>query len=147
MPECYSVLVTALEANPVIPILAVVTERLLHEESKLKSQSAQPSGNPEGALTSSYRRRLKCNYCHKPGHFKRNCPELTRVKGQTKSPQARKTSKVGAFKVTITPDDENTDSESTGLVVQHALSVGPDVRNQWIIDSGATCHMCNTEPD
>ena len=53
------------------------------------------------------------------------------------------TSKVAAFKVTITPDDESTDSESTGLVVQHALSVGPDVRNQWIIDSGATCHMCN----
>ena len=64
LPECYSVLVTALEANPTIPTLAVVTERLLHEESKLKSRSAQSSGNPEGALTSSYRRRLKCNYCH-----------------------------------------------------------------------------------
>ena len=67
LPECCSVLVTALEANPAIPTLAVVTERLLHEESKLKSRSAQPSSNPEGALTSSYR---KCNYCHKPGHLR-----------------------------------------------------------------------------
>ena len=37
LPECYSVLVTALEANPTIPTLTIVTERLLHEESKLSS--------------------------------------------------------------------------------------------------------------
>lgn len=35
LPECYSVLlVTALEASPDVPALPVVTERLLHEESK-----------------------------------------------------------------------------------------------------------------
>ena len=58
LPECYSVLVTALEANPTIPTLAVVTERLLQKESKVKSRSAPSSSNAEGALTSSYRRRL-----------------------------------------------------------------------------------------
>ena len=48
---------------------------------------------------------------------------------------------MGAFKVTITAQDENsTDSESIGLMIQHALSTA---RNQWIIDSGATCHMYN----
>ena len=51
---------------------------------------------------------------------------------------------MGAFKVTITPEDEtSTDSESTGLVVQHALSSDCNMRNKWILDSGATCHMCN----
>ena len=34
LPECYNVLVTALEANSEVPTLAVVTERLLHEETK-----------------------------------------------------------------------------------------------------------------
>ena len=36
LPECYNVLVTALEANAEVPKLAVVTERLLHEETKIK---------------------------------------------------------------------------------------------------------------
>jgi len=49
LPECYNVLVTALEANAEVPTLAVVTERLLHEETKMKSRVTQPS--QEGALT------------------------------------------------------------------------------------------------
>ena len=48
--------------------------------------------------------------------------------------------------MTITAEDGNSsDSESTGLVVQHALSAGPNLHGQWILDSGATCHMCNKE--
>ena len=48
--------------------------------------------------------------------------------------------------MTITAEDENcSDSESTGLVVQHALSADSNAHDQWIIDSGATCHMCNNE--
>ena len=51
---------------------------------------------------------------------------------------------MGAFKVTITADNENSsDSESTGLVVQHVLSACFYGRDQWILDSGATCHVCN----
>ena len=46
--------------------------------------------------------------------------------------------------MTISAEDENSsDNESTGLVVQHALS--SDFHDQWIVDSGATCHMCNSE--
>lgn len=41
LPKCYNVLVIALEANPDIPILAVVTEWLLHEESKMKHRVHQ----------------------------------------------------------------------------------------------------------
>ena len=52
---------------------------------------------------------------------------------------------MGAFKVTVTQDDDSTDSESTGLVVQHALSSEYNARDRWILDSGATCHMCNQE--
>ena len=41
LPECYNVLVTALEASAEVPTLAVVTKRLLHEETKMKNQSNQ----------------------------------------------------------------------------------------------------------
>ena len=30
-------------------------------------------------------------------------------------------------------------------MVQHALTAGPNTDGQWILDSGATCHMCNKE--
>jgi hypothetical protein len=36
LPDTYDVLVTVLEANKDVPKMEVVTERLLHEERKLK---------------------------------------------------------------------------------------------------------------
>ena len=40
--------------------------------------------------------------------------------------------------------NHSSDSESVGLVVSHALSVKSAERlKSWIVDSGATCHMCN----
>ena len=43
--------------------------------------------------------------------------------------------------------DTSSDSDCAGLVVvSHALSsVTAIEKNNWIIDSGATCHMCNNE--
>ena len=144
LPECYNVLVTALEANAEVPTLAVVTERLLHEETKIKSRLNQPT--QEGALTTRFKKRPRCHFCNKPGHFKRDCEEFAKVQAQTKLVQAKRKTKAGAFKVTITAEDENsTDSESTGLVVQHALSADSREHDRWILDSGATCHMCNNE--
>ena len=108
LPECYNVLVTALEASTEVPTLAVVTERLLHEETKMKSRSNQIG--QEGALTIGTRfnkKKLKCHYCYKPGHFKRECEEFAaKVKGQPKPVQDKKTTdkrttKMGAFKVVL----------------------------------------------
>ena len=139
LPDSYSVLVTALEASTNVPTLAIVRERLLHEETKLKGKAVQ-----EGALAASFKRKLRCHFCNKPGHFKKECEEYAKYKASGKSVQVKKKTKMGAFKVTITPDDEgSSDSESTGLVVQHAFSAGPDSHQRWILDSGATCHMCN----
>ena len=135
LPESYNVLVTTLEANAEVPRLELVTERLIHYESKRKQMEAL-----EGALTTRVKR---CFYCKKPGHFKRDCEEFTK-KNQPKT--LKNKAKLGAFKVTITAEDEDgSDSESTGLVVQHALSANGRSDSQWILDSGATCHMCNKE--
>ena len=38
LPESYNMLATALEANSEVPQMVVITERLLHEESKHKDQ-------------------------------------------------------------------------------------------------------------
>ena len=77
----------------------------------------------------------------KPGHFKRDCEKFKR---QSRGSKGK--TKMGAFKVTITTEDEDsTDIESVGLVVRHALSADGRIHDQWILDSGATCHMCNKE--
>ena len=45
--------------------------------------------------------------------------------------------------VIITPDDENgPDSEHS---IQHALSTECNVHKKWILDSRATCHVCNQQ--
>ena len=41
-------------------------------------------------------------------------------------------------------DQNDSDSELTGLVVQHAMLVHSG-KKAWVIDSGATCHMTNDE--
>ena len=107
--ESYNVLVTDLEASAEVPTLAVVRERLLHEETKTKSRSNQFSQ----ALTTSFRKKLRCHFCNKPGHFK-NVKSLQRSK--VRPNQEEKQNR--AFKVIITAEDESDgDSEGTGLVV------------------------------
>ena len=40
LPESYDMLVTALEASPRVPKLEIVTERLLHEETKRRNKES-----------------------------------------------------------------------------------------------------------
>ncbi len=142
LPERYNVLVTALEASAEVPALAVVTERLLYEESKMRSRTAETS-QEEALIGRSKRFPFRCHYCHKPGHMKKDCSEYAKVKGHVLSSRDKKGKTGAVFKVTISTD--NSDSESTGLVVQHALSADAHCQDRWILDSGATCHMCNCE--
>ena len=54
-----------------------------------------------------------------------------------------KKTKHAANKVTSKQKDceESSDSDEEALVVGYALSATS--KNLWIVDSGATCHMCN----
>ena len=77
LPESYSVLVTALEANEAVPKLEVVTERILHQERKSKEKSVA-SSSTESAMTARKifsHKSIKCHYCGL-GHIKRNCRDF-----------------------------------------------------------------------
>jgi len=107
----------------------------------LKSKAIQ-----EGAFTAGFKKKLQCHFCNKPGHFKKDCEEYAKSKVPVKPVQVKKETKVEAFKVTITPDDDNSsDNEHTGLVVQHALLTECNDNHRWILDSGVICHMCNQQ--
>ena len=76
-----------------------------------------------------------CYHCKKAEHLKRNSPELKhRSKGiQSKSQGVNH----------MEDDDSNSNNCCVGLAVSHALLTMKDV--EWMIDSGATCHICNDE--
>ena len=132
LPDSYNVLVTALEACAEVPSMEMVTERLLHEESKLTG-----THGGDKAMTAARKEHSsgpRCYRCGQVGHVKRDCVNKRHSnKGKSKHKAHNTRSK------TV----ECSDSDSAGLLMRHALSASSSVCNGWIIDTGATSHMCN----
>ena len=130
LPESFSMLVTALEASEAVPRMEVVTERLLHEERKLKVKEENlEEVSEEKVMVPRFRRRGVCYNCGKYGHHKWECPK--------QKPDDHRANNVAMAGVM------GDSSDSDALIVGHqALSVG--MTSGWIVDSGATCHMCGT---
>ena len=144
LPESYDVLVTALEANVEVPKMETVTERLLHEERKLKVRSESETNDGMKAMLTNKQPKgkgPKCYRCGKFGHIKRNCRELSTLKpdGQKGDFKEHKAYNAADSRQV----DSCSDSDEVGLMVNHAFSSLNGRTNVWIIDSGATCHMCN----
>ncbi|KAK3729344.1 hypothetical protein QZH41_009050, partial [Actinostola sp. cb2023] len=138
LPDKFDMLVTALEANSEVPNMEVVTERLFHEENKLKERETVEKPYEKVMLGTKSKDRPKCHHCGKPGHLKRNCWSLKKEK--EKEQQNKPESKPVKHKANVVAADS--DSESLGLVTQ-ALAASVCANDVWIIDSGATCHMTN----
>ena len=128
LPESYSMVVTALETQSEnVPKWSLVTERLLHQEAKLKEKDAQDSEARKAFTANSQQRRrkpkptFKCHFCGKIGHFKRDCRKFLAQGKQSANSTEEKRDEI--------------------LVTTHALTTTE--KGAWIVDSGATAHMCN----
>ena len=130
LPESFGVLVTALEASATVPAMDVVMERLLQEEREHKEKE---ESHDEKAMVMQPRRFYgHCCHCGKQGHLKRDCPGFRAEwnKGKRK------------YEAHKAANEDNDSSDCDALIVGHeALQVG--LGSSWIVDSGATCHMCN----
>ena len=141
LPDSFNTLVTALEANEEVPKMEIVTERILYAESKQKEKlNSDTSGEKAMTTRQQFNRRgPKCHQCGKYGHIKKNCRSSpTEADDKRKHRDAKQRANAAEIKLT------NSDCESIGLVVQHAM-ISFSGKAAWIIDSGATCHMCNDE--
>ena len=149
LPESFNMLITALEANQAVPKMENVTERLLHEERKMKDWE-ESEGRHTKAMTAhnfGQKKKFTCHYCGKPDHLKRNRWKLAfklatvNEKKEKSGFKAKNEMKHKANKATSGHKDTSSDEDA--LVVCHALSARS--KGTWIVDSGATCHMCNDQ--
>ena len=145
-------LVTALEASSEVPKMETVTERLLHEERKVKGREEIGGRHTKAMAAHNFgqRKKFTCHYCGKPGHLKRNCRKLaseSATASERRDKSGFKAKRGVTHKANKTSaghkDIGNSSSDDEALVVCHALSARS--QGNWIVDSGATCHMCNDQ--
>ena len=139
LPESYDTLVTALEANERVPSMEIVIDRLLYEERKA-SERGESSSNAKGLYHKSqsekkWQKQIRCHYYKKLGHMQKDCyeralAEKRNEKEKKKTPQRWKGS------------GKSRSSPGVGLITTHALATSSSQSDSWILDSGATCHIC-----
>ena len=130
LPDSFNTLVTALEANEEVPKMEVVTERLLHTERKQRDKTCVE----ERAMTVKRQFKgqgVRCHYCRKLGHIQKNCTE--RIKNEEKLKHGTPAETIRGKK-----------RDKVALLTCHVLGVRESSQN-WIVDSGATCHICNSK--
>ena len=119
LPKQYDILVTALGASEKAPGFEQVTEKLLAGENRSTSMN---TGEEALKAKGKFRGPMKCFNCHKEGHFKSACPLLK------KKEKKEDKKKIKSF-----------------LVEEQCLSGSVNEKDKWILDSGATSHMCNDQ--
>ena len=133
LPKSFDMLVTALEANESVPDWDVVVERLLNEERKMKSDRTETA---EKGLTVSKSQKPKCQECGKIGHTRSDCWQLHGRPDKDK--RSKKYQNHKANKADGNHGDYGLNANASSLNCEHKSG-------EWIIDSGATCHMSNNK--
>ena len=149
LPDSFNMIVTAFEASSEVPKLAVVIERLLNEERKIKEKKctgAVQGFSGDALFVSQNSRPKRCFYCGEPGHIKRFCDEwLKSIESEKKeNKNSIRSPAVANFsclkKKSNMGDSESSDDDECIALVSDVLK---NNRNKWVVDSAASRHMCN----
>ncbi|KAF2349144.1 hypothetical protein FHG87_020101 [Trinorchestia longiramus] len=133
LADWFSTLVTVLEAHEKIPAWEVVTERLLNEERR--QRDGPGTSDSSDKLLVSFKRNkklIKGFECGKEGHIKK----------QRRVYEERLKKENRAFQATKAVDARSSSTGET-IMFTSAFPIGNVDCDSWIVDSGATQHMCN----
>lgn len=138
LPPSYDGLVTALDSRSDEDIsLDVVKAKLVDEFNrhlerkgvavKVEKAMRSEAGKPRNETRT-------CHYCKKAGHLKRNCRKLLadQQRKDCNSPKVEPDRNVKA---------KAAHNDARGV----AFTVADEAHGSWVIDSGASAHMCNDE--
>ena len=142
--ESYDMLVTALEARAEVPQTEVVIERLLYEERKLSEREKSPIPSRTVMMASDQKgnkKFIKCHHCGKLGHIRRFCKDFNKDKNKKEYGIQGNKNKGNQ----VEKGQSGPPKESLGLVQSLAANARGINSETWIVDSGATCHMCNNK--
>ncbi|KAF2344700.1 Zinc finger CCHC-type [Trinorchestia longiramus] len=133
LPNRFSTLETALEAHEKIPAWEVVTERLLNEKRRQRGGPGTSDSSEKLLVSFKWNKKLiKCFECGKEGHIKRQC--------RVNEERLRKENRT--FQANRAVDARSSSTDET-ITFTSAFPIGNVDCNSWIVDSGATQHMCN----
>lgn len=132
LPRSYDTLVTALETRPEKDLtISLVQSKLISEYHRRKDTRGVEDGKFEDTILKTTQEQkgdinkfnLSCYFCNRRGHFKKDCIKYRQWKSKNE-----KVNKV-----------EENPSNSDYLFSCETI------RNGWVIDSGATSHICYNE--
>lgn len=126
LPSSFDPLVMTLESSEQKLTSEIVKTKLLMEDHRREKDVKETAFAADG-LPKVFKG--KCYHCHKVGHIRPNCPELTKRECKYKNANKKYSRKsVSSAMLCALGTNENTPS------------VGG-----WYVDSGATCHMSNRQ--
>ena len=111
---------------------------------KTKRKDKNSSSTDAKAMSTKHRnprKGPKCHHCGKIGHIKRDCWEL--MKKPEKSTPSWNGKNRSKMQNACIAEQEEEKEEIISLVAENVLTANR--KSNWIVDSGATCHMCNKE--
>lgn len=129
LPDSFNALTTALESrNDNELTLELIRPKLIDESMKTNDSGFKESVMKAGSSRDD--KVIKCFYCEKVGHLKKNCRKFL-------ADSANESSKHSKKKHSAKKANEDTRKEYSIMVKEDGSNV-----NGWILDSGATSHMC-----
>ncbi|XP_062542114.1 uncharacterized protein LOC134210110 [Armigeres subalbatus] len=136
LPDSFATLITALEGHPDADLtMEFVRGKLVDEATRRRSSSGA-----ESALKTEFKRKpILCHFCQKPGHKRKDCRQWM---------EQQKAVEVNEKFVQKSRNLQKAKVAEKGSKEFAFLSRPGDSKYrkpQWIIDSGASCHMCNEE--
>lgn len=154
MPESYHFLASALEARPDEDItLKLVRSKLMDEYHKRLERSGKPAPGEQVLKTEKVNKERLCFFCHKPGHFKKDCRKWLALqeKNNDGEPSGGKPGRGPGGNSQHHAKAKQAKNPDQGSVCfsayeqDEASCAAAKLNGMWTVDSGASCHMTSSE--